>query len=227
MDTTSDLRRKYVNTYVYTYDKIKKTKTVLYVQDIFEESHTNTVMLVAVEQLGETLIDIHRPFVEIEILPRHKKILFDNNGQTFLYSKTPAKQWQRGISEANSRLLSIPMSALCSYPFAEFRLKEPKRAAFNLETFTKLYKEDYSKTLVKAIKEIKDKKIISRAITPSYFIMLVPNKEKPFLLFRYSIPLAYYNDMTNIFYVINEIHSQEINDFIRDQELTSGIGRYV
>lgn len=160
-----------------------------------------------------------------DMLPMPDKQVFDSQGETRIYERFPNRQWQKGVCAGNTKLSSVISQAIVeSLPRASwFEVKGRSKFSYDLSSLFNLFVPSYPKDFMEAIKEIKAKKLMSRALNKSYFLSLFPNEETQFVLYRFDVPVAYYNEGKDSFKLISKMYRQEIIDFCSRQQLDSKI----
>lgn len=156
----------------------------------------------------------------IQVLPTPEKQVFDFAGRTIVYNKNPQRQWQSGVNNNNSLFhdpLVLLLSELPSSKYVKFH--NPSRINSDIRCLENLFVENHAGSLENAIKEIKEYSILSRTLDKTYFLALSINEKYPYILYRYHIPVAYYNDKDTSFTLTKSIFSQEIYDFCRRRNI--------
>lgn len=161
---------------------------------------------------------------EFKILNAPYRKVFDCNGMTRVYTRNPQRQWQRGVTGGNSSFAS-PLNSI--YQMLRSSKKyhvTDDRFRTNIGTLNGLLTDCFAGSLTAALFEIDKYKLLSRSINDKYFISLFPCNEKQYVLFRFHIPIAYYNRDKDRFTLINELYMQELQDFCRRNNIYSQIG---
>jgi hypothetical protein len=147
-----------------------------------------------------------------------------------LFTRTPARQWQKGICTANSNFKLVLDRFIQKVP-KETTLKWQERNSFNSFDYTfdfikELFREAPYPLFKEAIKILdEDSSQVSKTLSKTYFIALCPILKTPYILFRNTIPVAFYSKENDEFVLIKDIYEQEIRDFIFRNSLNSNIRR--
>ena len=160
----------------------------------------------------------------IQVLPTPEKQVFDFGNRTFVYNKNPQRQWQSGINGNNSLFhdpIGILLLGLPNTVYAKFR--DRPTLIPEIRCLENLLIENHAGSLTKAISDIKKYTLLSRTLDKTYFLALSINEDYPYILYRYHIPVAYYDDVLDIFTLTKGIFSQEISDFCRRRNLFSSV----
>jgi hypothetical protein len=157
-------------------------------------------------------VQSREPMNTFKILETPHAKVFDYKGISFVYRRSPARQWMKGITSGNSSIHSPVAEMTASLDTKVYAIKN-SRFDQGVSAYASLLMDNYAGSLAKALSDIDEHKLISRSINNKYFISLFPNKEKQYVLFRMAIPLAYYNRDSNTFTIINELYKQEVHDF--------------
>ena len=160
----------------------------------------------------------------IQVLPTPEKQVFDFGSRTFVYNKNPQRQWQNGINNNNS-LFHDPIGiVLATLPTTAYvRFLDMPRLSHEVGHLENLLLENHAGSLTKAISDIKKYLLLSRTLDRTYFLALSINEDYPYILYRYHIPVAYYDDVLDTFTLTKGIFSQEISDFCRRRNLFSSV----
>ena len=160
----------------------------------------------------------------IQVLPSPEKQVFDFGNRTIVYNKNPQKQWQRGINGNNS-LFYDPLNLLLnSLPRSLYiRFNDRPRVNAGIGCLENLFIENHARSITNAINDIKKLSLLSRTLDKTYFLALSINEDYPYILYRYEVPVAYYNDVTDTFTLTKDIFSQELFDFCRRRNMFSSV----
>ena len=175
--------------------------------------------------LGKTYIN-NKVFSlkNIQVLPTPEKQVFDFGNRTFVYNKNPQRQWQSGINGNNSLFydpLNLLLQSLPNTLYARF-LDKPSLIP-DVRCLENLLIENHAGSLSKAINDIEKHMLLSRTLDKTYFLALSINEDYPYILYRYHVPVAYYDNVLDTFTLTKGIFSQEISDFCRRRNLFSSI----
>jgi len=155
---------------------------------------------------------------DITIIPPPNKQCFDWLGRTIVFSKFPNRQWHKGLTQNNSsfndRVLEIVQSVR---PPKEYKYRTSPNFRLSLESIFCMFRPNFAGSFTQALADIESHKLLSRTINSEYYVSSFPSLEKPFLLFRYEFPLAYYNPETRLFTLTQELYRQEVLDFCNRQ----------
>lgn len=161
---------------------------------------------------------------DVEVLPIPNRQVFDFGGRTIVFSRSPQRQWTKGVTSSNS---------LFTDPIRDLTLALPKHSSIkinmisnvgaNIRYLNNLFVENHASNIEEAIGQIKKYGLASRSLDSAYFLALSINNKFPYILFRYSLPVAYYDDVSDTFEVTNPIFIQEISDFCRRHFYNSNI----
>ena len=160
----------------------------------------------------------------IQVLPPPEKQVFDFGNRTFVYNKNPQRQWQNGLNSNNSLFLdpiNLLLHDLPNTAYARF-LDKPSLIP-DVRCLENLLVENHAGTLTNAINDIKKHMLLSRTLDKTYFLALSINEDYPYILYRYHVPVAFYNDDTDTFTLTKSFFSQEIFDFCRRRNLNSSV----
>jgi hypothetical protein len=167
-------------------------------------------------------------FSDFKVVPHPDKQLVDYKGHTFLFTRRPARQWMRGVTDNNSMLSLAMMDFVQELPasmgLGVDRLRGLPRASISFDIVQDLYDPPKCLSFGQAIEALKsEEKRFSVKLSQIYFVSLTPKKGFPFVIFRNTIPLAYYNDDVDEFTIIKEIYYQEVIDFCFRNGLNSKV----
>jgi hypothetical protein len=176
--------------------------------------------------LGLTFSPRTIPLHKIEILPMPDRQVFDYSGITYVYSRYPNRQYQKGVCQGNTQVDSpvyrILQEAL-QQQTSSYEVMPYQPEKISLTMLFNLFEPVYPNSFGEALQEIQQFNLLSRTLNKDYFISLFPNEEKQYLLFRLNIPVAYYNKDKDVFTVIEKLYEQELKDFCHRQNLHSRI----
>lgn len=158
------------------------------------------------------------------ILPMPDRQVFDYGGRTLVYSRLPNRQWRKGLTSDNT-LVEDPMYSLLSeIPNRNnFKLHIERIDRYGIKILYNLFIQDYAGSVEKALQDIQELDLLSRAISKDYWIGCFLEEDKPFILYRHSIPVAFYNNKIDTLIPISKVYLQEITDFCNRFNLTAKI----
>ena len=152
----------------------------------------------------------------VEILDIPNKQVFDALGKTWMFTRFPKRQWQKGINRDNSSIVDILEPQLDSLPKSIFYKRvEMVRNTMELSFLSNLFIPNYAPSIPEAIKEISKFSLLSRCMSRMYSLALSLENTYPYLLYRYDVPIAFFDDEKGEFKVLNEIYKQEVFDLCR------------
>lgn len=166
------------------------------------------------------------PLHRIEILPMPDRQVFDREGTTVIYERSPQRQWQKGLCSNNTRLYNVIKDLSAKFlPRSLFFELAPNRMTIgmSIESIYNLFLGHPANSFLAAISEIKEKNLLSRSFSKSCYLFQIPSKEPEYILFRFEIPLAVYKENSNSFKLLSEVYRQEVLDLINRQDLNSKI----
>ena len=228
-----ELARKYNHTYanikqkangkvipVY-FDRVGQTDDGTYYANVYTPAE-KYVPNFSTQQAKISFNSFSYKLSDFTILDVPETQVFDALGRTLYYTRNPARQWQKGICSANCNLIDPILSILEALPRStEYEVKDYSRTNFSLDTLYNLFNPNVAETFTQALSDIEKHDIFSRTIDGKYYVSRFPSKTYEYMLFRFNIPLAYYNPKIDTFMLINKIYIQEMSDFLRHNKLTS------
>jgi hypothetical protein len=164
------------------------------------------------------------PLREITILPLPQKQVFDSYGRTYVYSRRPERQWTKAIVSKNSRFtdpVKDLISELPSTPKLDGRI--PTHVSADIKSLHNLFIPNYAESFKSAIEEIDKFELMSRAISATYFISRSVHNDYPYMLFRFHLPVAFYDDTKDEFTVLCPLFKQEIIDLCFRMRMNSDV----
>lgn len=147
------------------------------------------------------------------ILPMPDKQVFDFGGRTLVYSRYPQRQWRKGMCSDNASLRDCMYDTLTNIqPSYEIKVNLVS-LRLDLKPLHNMNMKNYAGNLARAIADITSYELLSRAISEVYWLGLFVDEDKPFIFYRYDLPIAYYNNKSDVFTLVDKIYLQEITDF--------------
>jgi hypothetical protein len=232
--TARELSKKYTHTVAAIVDLDTKLTHVVWLdnftKNMDDEWYAFYDVLVRQKEdntlLGKVKTErVHKRLHRIEILPMPDKQVFDWGGVTLIYERYPKRQWQKGVCTNNTRISCPLFEALLEYlPRTNyFERGNNLRIRYDLPTLYFLFQQNHATSLSAAIADITKYKLMSRTLTNEYYLSLFPSQDKPYVLYRFDIPVAHYNDKSDTFTLVNKVYHQEVMDFCNRSNLTSRI----
>lgn len=163
-------------------------------------------------------------FNDFDILPTPDAQVFDSNRMSVVFNRNPARQWQKGLNSSNT-FLDIPTAnILHRLPESpDYRSRSMCEFRWDTSSFINLFDSFTAGSFTKAIEDIINYKLFSRCVDSKYFVSIFPSLEVPYVLFRLDVPVAYYSEKRDTFILLNQVYTQELQDFIRVNNLNSKI----
>jgi hypothetical protein len=229
-----EISKKYTHTVAAILDKDKNVVRVVWFDNFTKNSNEEWVAFFDVlDKVAEdnTLLGVRKnhkyslPLHRFTILPMPDKQVFDWNGVTLIYERMPKRQWQKGVCSGNTRI-SCPYfeSLLELLPRTNyFQRTDNPRIRYDLPTLQFLFETNHADSVQSAVADIEKYGLISRTLSNTYYLSLFPSETKPYVLFRFDIPVAWYNNKSDTFTVVNKVYHQEVMDFCNRSNLKSRI----
>jgi hypothetical protein len=191
-----EFQKKYKHTFMGVKFRKDLAPTVVFVQDVGLYEDGTYYVLLDTPKISR----IKYKFSDFKILPCPDKQLIDFRGHTYLFTRTPARQWQKGICTANSNFKLVLDRFIQKVP-KETTLKWQERNSLNSFDYTfnfinELFRESPYPLFKEAIKMLDmDVSQVSKTLSKTYFIALCPILKTPYILFRNTIPVAFYSNV--------------------------------
>lgn len=224
--TAKELAKKYSHTYAQVITKSDKRLATAYFQDFGFDDENMAHVDIQLKYEGHPLVENRVWLKDLQILPMPKRKVFDSQGRTFVYSRLPNRQWRKGLCSENSQILDVTYNLLTSITNKnEFTFNSSKTRIWTVPTISDLFCPKYNRDFYAVINHLlrEDTKDISKALSEIFWVSTYISAELPFLLYRYANPLAYYNNKSDTFTLLDKIYLQEITDFCNRFNLTSKI----
>lgn len=160
---------------------------------------------------------------DIEILPTPDTRVFDYNGRTLVFKRSPHRQFRKGLCGENSTVLDVMLGLISNLKSDKLMKVVSGTAKMSSLVAHHLLTSSHARTVEKALADIKEHKLLSRSVSDVYWLGLYPSEVEQYILYRYEIPLAYYMPETDEFFLIGKGYSQEVQDFVRRLKMNSGV----
>lgn len=164
------------------------------------------------------------PLINFEILPMPDKQVFDYGGRTLVYTRVPNRQWRKGLYRDNTFLEDPMYNIISEIPNRNnFKLNLNHLDRYGVKILHNLYVQEYAGSLEKAVNDIAEFSLLSRTINSVYWLGCFLDDDKPYILYRHAIPVAFYNNKIDTLTCISKVYLQEITDFCNRFNLTAKV----
>jgi hypothetical protein len=236
--TAKEIGKKYSHTYALVLARGWKTPMPAYLDNFHQNEDDNlfyfdvyTVTKLRTKQemlLGSNIntvsgrIELH----QLTIYPMPDRQVFDYGGCSYVYSRFPNRQYQKGLCNSNT-IMKSPVHTIVDETLPQrtssYKVEGRKSIKVGFAEIFNLLSTNYANTFNEAVKDITEFSLMSRCINSEYFVSLFPDKYKQYILFRLDVPIAFYNKDSDTFKLISSLYYQEISDFCRRQYINSKI----
>lgn len=217
--------RKYNHTYSLIRDKTTKEVRPVYFQDFGFNEHDVPFTVVELFHKSGKKVSVNVELNSIDILPVPNRKMFNFNGSALLYSRSPNRQWRKGISTDNSTIVDISDNLLDDVvSTGSVERVVSRQRLYTLDVMSKLLLSEYENDATKALMKVADVSdpTISIAVSDVYWVTSYSSLETPVMLYRYDVPIALYNK-SDTFTLVDKIYLQEVTDFCKRFNLTTKI----
>ncbi|MDE3022864.1 MAG: hypothetical protein KGI54_13570 [Pseudomonadota bacterium] len=207
MDTNAiinDFQRRYVGAFIRIRQPGQKKFDVFEVEQIRRDADHNAILSLRNPRLGTLIVNLdgdHELNFERPLCGA-----FQHRGRAYIFEKSPQRQWQRGVSAANSSIRSLPLPA---GGLSNNTMAEPFVAsAFEHTVYT--YPDAVNMLL-------KGKAYQSVALSGNFIISLGTTKENNTLViwhWRTPIATVLRESPNKVHELLEPVYNQEVQDLV-------------
>lgn len=202
-EVIEDFRRRYLNTYVWVYLEAKECEVIALITSVVDDENSVGRITLSTLEFGDLVMNIGSS--EYQLKFKYPPVgVFQFGKDAYSFRRIPARQYQRGLCEANSRVRTVTRD-LSGRGQDRFGARLVA-AAFSKDRFS----------FIEALKMLEQKKVRSVALKDNYSVTLPMDSSGNYLLFHWNSPVAVVTPGGKIQRVVEQAYSQQIKAIVSE-----------